>query len=208
MDELQSLVARSQGGDAAALEKLLAILQKKVYRIALSLTGNHADAEDLMQEAVTRVYTRLRFYDPERGSFEVWVHRITTNLWINWSKSRRGLKVYSLDMLMDPGEEDAPGLEIASSEGGSEDEFEKKELRELTWRLIEQLPPKSRAAVTLREIGGYAYREIAVALGCSETAVKTRINRGRQILKEKLAEAGYRPGAGTGRRGRKGREET
>ncbi|MBC7348035.1 MAG: RNA polymerase sigma factor [Clostridia bacterium] len=207
MHELYWLVARSQGGDGAALEKLLAILQKKVYRLALSLTGNHADAEDLMQETVTRVYTRLRFYDPERGSVEVWVHRIATNLWINWSKSRRSLKVCSLDMLMDPDEEDGPGLEIASSEGGPEDEFEKKELRELAWRLIEELPPKSKAAVALREMGGYAYREIAAALGCSETAVKTRINRGRRILKEKLAEAGYSPAPGAGCRRRKGREE-
>ncbi|MCR4419403.1 MAG: RNA polymerase sigma factor [Clostridia bacterium] len=206
MDELQGLVERSQGGDAAALEKLVAILQKKVYRLALSLTGNHADAEDLVQEAVTRVYTRLRFYDPERGSFEVWVHRITTNLWINWAKSRRGLKVCSLDSLTDPDEEGGPGLEIASGEDGPEEEFEKRELRELTWRLIRQLPPKSRAAVALREIGDYAYREIAAALGCSETAVKTRINRGRQILKEKLAQAGYAPG-GKARRGGKGRDE-
>lgn len=187
------------------MERLLAALQREVYRLALSLTGNHADAEDVMQETITRVYTRLRLYDPQKSSFKVWVHRVATNVWINWRKRRKDTGVCSLDALLDPEDEQTAALQIPTKEDGPHEEFEKRELRELTWRAIGELPPKSRAAVALREIGGYAYREIAAALGCSETAVKTRINRGRQVLKEKLAEAGYAP-AGGSRRGKKGRE--
>lgn len=194
MNEVQILVARSQEGDFEALEELIKISREKVYRLALGLAHNHVDAEDLAQETILRIYTMLPSYDEGRASFDTWVHRITVNLWINWSKRRERHQIVPLASLTTREESEETSREQVGGDSNPEEEIEKRELREITWRLIDELPPGSKAAVVLKEIEGYSYREIAATLGCSESAVKARINYGREILKKKLAEAGYAPG--------------
>lgn len=197
MDEIKTLVARSQEGDRAALEDLIGIYREKIYSLAFGLTGNYADAEDLAQEAILHIYTSIFLYDPARASFDTWIHHITVNLWRDWLRRRQRIRMVSLDALLnvdqgDQGEE--VKWEPPAEDGDPQEELEKREFWKTALHTMDGLPPKSRAAVVLREIENYPYRKIAATLGCSEAAVKFRINYGREILKKKLTEAGYAPG--------------
>lgn len=155
----------------------------RVYRLAYRLTGNQHDAEDLTQEVFVRVFRSLSSYTP--GTFEGWLHRITTNLFLDQARRKQRIR---FDSLGDEVTDRLPGREA-----GPERAWEHNNLDYDVQRALDALPPDFRAAVVLCDIEGLSYEEIAATLDVKLGTVRSRIHRGRALLRGELAHR--RPGA-------------
>lgn len=149
----------------------------RVYRLAYRLTGNQHDAEDLTQEVFVRVFRSLSTYTP--GTFEGWLHRITTNLFLDQVRRKARIR---FDALPDDG-----GDRLAGREIGPERAFEHHNLDLDIQHALDQLPPQFRAAVVLCDIEGLSYEEIADVLDIKLGTVRSRIHRARGMLRASLA---------------------
>ncbi len=150
----------------------------RVYRLAYRLTGNKHDAEDLTQEVFVRVFRSLSTYTP--GTFEGWLHRITTNLFLDGVRRRQRIRI---DAIGDDSERHVATGELHSPERG----FEHANLDIDIQRALGELSPEYRAAVVLCDIEGLSYEEIAVTLGIKLGTVRSRIHRARAQLRRSLA---------------------
>jgi RNA polymerase sigma-70 factor (ECF subfamily) len=157
----------------------------RVYRLAYRLTGNCHDAEDLTQEVFVRVFRSLPTYTP--GTFEGWLHRITTNLFLDITRRRQRIRFEGL------GEETAARLK--GTEPTPSQAFDDRHLDHDIAVALADLPPEYRAAVVLCDIEGLTYEEIADVLGVKLGTVRSRIHRGRAQLRAALEHR--RPKRGT-----------
>jgi RNA polymerase sigma-70 factor (ECF subfamily) len=148
----------------------------RVYRLAYRLTGNVPDAEDLTQEVFVRVFRSLPTYTP--GTFEGWLHRITTNLFLDMARRRQRIRFEGL------GEEAAGRL--SGDEPTPAQAFDARHLDDDVQRAIAALAPEYRAAVVLCDIEGLSYEEVAATLGVKLGTVRSRIHRGRAQLRVAL----------------------
>ncbi len=157
----------------------------RVYRLAYRLAGNRADAEDLTQETFVRVFRSLAQYSP--GTFEGWLHRITTNLFLDMVRRRQRIRFDALP-------EDA-GDRLAGSDPGPEQTYDDMHLDPEIQAALDSLPPDFRVAVVLCDLEQLSYEEIAATLGIKVGTVRSRIHRGRVLLREALAHRapGVRP---------------
>jgi RNA polymerase sigma factor (sigma-70 family) len=159
----------------------------RVYRLAYRLAGNQHDAEDITQETFIRVFKSLANYQP--GTFEGWLHRITTNLFLDVVRRRGRLRMEGLP-------EDTDRL--AGDDPSPEDIYTDTHLDPDLQEALDQLAPEFRAAVVLCDVEGLSYEEIGATLGVKLGTVRSRIHRGRQALRAELerrrafAEAGER----------------
>ena len=149
----------------------------RVYRLAYRLSGNRSDAEDLTQETFVRVFRSLADYTP--GTFEGWLHRITTNLFLDMVRRRQKIRFDALG-------EDA-SERLATDEPGPERAYEQNNLDPEIQRALDALPADFRAAVVLCDLEGLTYEEIALTLDIKVGTVRSRIHRGRVLLREALA---------------------
>ncbi len=162
----------------------------RVYRLAYRLTGNPHDAEDLTQETFIRVFRSLADYKP--GTFEGWLHRITTNLFLDMVRRRARLRMEGL-----PEDSDRlPG-------GGPEPEqvFSDTHLDPVLQAALDELAPEFRAAVVLCDVEGLSYEEIGATLGVKLGTVRSRIHRGRAALRAALERRGASGPAGATKAG-------
>jgi RNA polymerase sigma-70 factor (ECF subfamily) len=150
---------------------------ERIYRLAYRLSGNRADAEDLTQETFVRVFRSLSDYTP--GTFEGWLHRITTNLFLDMVRRRARIRFDALP-------EDA-GERLASSSAGPEQRYDETHLDPEIQRALDSLPVDFRAAVVLCDLEELSYEEIAATLGVKVGTVRSRIHRGRVLLRNALA---------------------
>jgi RNA polymerase sigma-70 factor (ECF subfamily) len=172
--------SRSDGAPAWTVptwDEVVAEHSARVYRLAYRLTGNAHDAEDLTQEVFVRVFRSLSSYTP--GTFEGWLHRITTNLFLD--QARRKAKI-RFDAFVDDAEARIPSRAVtpdfAVLEGIFDDDVE---------NALAELAPDFRAAVVLCDIEGLSYEEIADVLDLKLGTVRSRIHRGRSMLRKALA---------------------
>jgi len=163
----------------------------RVYRLAYRLTGNCHDAEDLTQEVFVRVFRSLPTYTP--GTFEGWLHRITTNLFLDITRRRQRIRFEGL------GEETAARLK--GTEPTPSQAFDDRHLDHDIAAALADLPPEYRAAVVLCDIEGLTYEEIADVLGVKLGTVRSRIHRGRAQLRAALEHRRPKRGAVVRRRG-------
>ena len=166
------------GWVAPSWEQIVTDHSARVYRLAYRLTGNRADAEDLTQETFIRVFRSLSSFTP--GTFEGWLHRITTNLFLDQARRRTRIRMDSLG-------DDAERLPGAPGLGSPERGFEHANLDLDVQSALDALSPEFRAAVVLCDIEGLSYEEIAVTLGVKLGTVRSRIHRARAQLRESLA---------------------
>ena len=148
----------------------------RVYRLAYRLTGNPHDAEDLTQEVFVRVFRSLSSYTP--GTFEGWLHRITTNLFLDSARRRQRIRFEGLA--------DEMAHRLAGSEPTPAQAFDDSHLDDDVQAALKALPPEYRAAVVLCDIEGFSYEEIAATLGVKLGTVRSRIHRGRAQLRSAL----------------------
>jgi len=191
--ELPTPAESAQAADATwtppSWEQVVQEHSARVYRLAYRLTGNRHDAEDLTQEVFVRVFRSLSSYTP--GTFEGWLHRITTNLFLDQVRRKQRIRFDALP--------DDAGDRLAGSDPGPERAWEHNNLDHDVQAALDTLPPEFRAAVVLCDIEGLSYEEIAATLDVKLGTVRSRIHRGRAALRQALAHR--RPDlAGTGDR--------
>lgn len=160
-------------------EEIVAEHSGRVFRLAFRLTGNRHDAEDLTQETFVRVFRSLSSYRP--GTFEGWLHRITTNLFLDQARRRTRIRFEAL------GEDAGARFASPSGRGTPERGFEHGNLDYDVQSALDALSPEYRAAVVLCDIEGLSYEEIAATLGIKKGTVRSRIHRGRAQLRVALA---------------------
>ncbi|HEY6741024.1 MAG TPA: RNA polymerase sigma factor SigE [Lapillicoccus sp.] len=158
-------------------EEIVTQHSARVYRLAYRLTGNPHDAEDLTHDVFIRVFRSLNSYTP--GTFEGWLHRITTNVFLDKMRRKQRIRFDALP-------EDAAGR-MASREPGPAQSYDDTHFDDDVQRALDALPPDFRAAVVLCDIEGLSYEEIAATLGVKLGTVRSRIHRGRAQLREALA---------------------
>ncbi|MDM7830817.1 RNA polymerase sigma factor SigE [Cellulomonas edaphi] len=165
------------GWQPPSWEQIVRDHSARVYRLAYRLTGNRHDAEDLTQETFVRVFRSLHTFQP--GTFEGWMHRITTNLFLDQARRRQRIR-------MDAMGEEADRYPTADQLAAPERAFEHDNLDYDIQRALDDLPPEYRAAVVLCDIEGLSYEEIAVTLGIKLGTVRSRIHRARARLRVSL----------------------
>jgi len=140
--------------------------------VAYRLTGNHDDAQDLVQEVLLRVRRGLETYQP--GSLEGWLSRITTNTFLDETRRR---KRRPLDLFPDDPDRvvpPSPGADVAMTAEALPDDVQDA---------LRGLPPEYRSAVVLSDVVGLSYQEIGDALHVPVGTVRSRIHRGRALLR-------------------------
>jgi len=168
-------------------EEIVQAHSARVYRLAYRLTGNQHDAEDLTQEVFVRVFRSLSTYTP--GTFEGWLHRITTNLFLDMVRRKQRIR---FDALAEDAAERLPSREPSPAQHFYDTHFDAD-----VQQALDTLAPEFRAAVVLCDIEGLSYEEIAATLGVKLGTVRSRIHRGRAHLRASLQHRA--PGAQEGR---------
>jgi RNA polymerase sigma-70 factor (ECF subfamily) len=177
----KELVQKSRNGDIDAFEKLIQAYEKRIFNIALKMVGNREDASDIAQEVCIKIYKSIGSFK-ESSSFSTWVYRITSNVCIDQLRKRKS-NIVPLTMSSDDGEYELP---VASNDRLPEDIVESRELSNLIKSCILELVPEQKIIITLRDIYGHSYEDIAKILNISMGTVKSRLNRARNTLKDKI----------------------
>lgn len=169
-------------------EELFDRYSKMVYNLALRLSGNAADAQDIAQDAFIKALRGLGALR-DHSVAGTWLYRITMNVWKNRvrSEKRRSFwKTFSLDWSKD-GEDGQPALQLKSPEAPAGEALEKADEKESLEKALSRLDPEDRAILMLREIDGRSYQEIAEATGIALGTVKSRISRAREALRQEMS---------------------
>jgi RNA polymerase sigma-70 factor (ECF subfamily) len=174
--EVSEPAVPAQGWALPSWEQVVREHSARVYRLAYRLSGNAQDAEDLTQETFVRVFRSLASYSP--GTFEGWLHRITTNLFLDMVRRRQRIRFDALP-------EDTERL--PGSAPSPEQVYADTHLDPQIQAALDALLPEFRVAVVLCDIEGLTYEEIAATLGIKLGTVRSRIHRGRVQLREALA---------------------
>jgi RNA polymerase sigma-70 factor (ECF subfamily) len=151
---------------------------RTIYTMAYRLTGDPEEAKDLSQDVFVRVYRNLDKYEP--GTFEGWLYRITKNLFLDRVRRKRRIRMEPL-----PDEEWKQPEDLAP---GPADQLETGVLRGDIEIALTELPPAFRTAVVMCDVQGLSYEEIADSTGWPLGTVRSRIHRGRKLLRKVLSE--------------------
>ena len=191
-EEELALVRRVQSGELDAFEDLVRAHEKTVYNLALRMTGNPQDAEDMAQEAFLKAYRSLPDFRGE-SKFSVWLYRIVSNVCLDHLRKQSRRPASSLTV--EDGEGEQQQLDVPDESASPERLLEQKLTREAVQKGLARLPAEQRQILLLREIRGMSYEEIGETLGLEAGTVKSRIFRARKHLCAWLLEDGNIPDA-------------
>jgi len=183
--EEQALIERCKNGDARAFDELVERYQKRVYNFAFGIAGNQDDANDVAQEAFVRVLTSIQTFRGD-ANFTTWIYRIVTNVYLDERKKSKSHRLISLDDYIDL-EENSVSRQIIDESPQPDVVAENKEKYLAIRKAVNSLPDYQRIIVTLYHLHDRSYEEIAEILHLPIGTVKSRLNRARLALAEKLA---------------------
>jgi RNA polymerase sigma-70 factor, ECF subfamily len=187
------LVTEAKAGNAAAFTALVNQYDRHAYRLALNITGNREDAEDVLQEAFLKAYSRLAQFQGD-SHFYTWLVRIVVNEALMTLRKRRSDREISLDERVETDEVDLLPREIADWGPNPEQRYVQDELQSILAKAISSLEPALRTVVVLRDVENLPTAETAALLNLSVPATKTRLLRGRLKLRERLNRYFGQPG--------------
>jgi RNA polymerase sigma-70 factor, ECF subfamily len=182
-DEL-SLVTRAREGDTSAFNDLVRRYDRKIYRLAMNITQNAEDAEDVLQETFLKAFEHLGGFQGN-SKFYTWLVRIAVNEALMKLRKRKSDRTVPLDEPVDTGDETVV-REIAVWDQDPETKYSQEELGGILKEAVESLRPAFRTVFVLRDIEELSTEDTAQALGISVPAVKSRLLRARLQLREKL----------------------
>jgi RNA polymerase sigma-70 factor (ECF subfamily) len=185
----RKILADARLGNVDAFAEMVLPYAPGLYRRALRLTGNSADAEDARQEALLKAFSRLNQFAGQqvdgRDDLHAWVSRITTNASIDLIRQRREGKYVSLEEPAVASEETL-GSRLAARTDNPEECYARREMRAMIAGAIAQLAPDLRQMCLLRDVLQYPTHEVAARLGISTVAVRLRLFRAHRRLREAL----------------------
>lgn len=189
-----AIIAQAIDGDLAAFNELVLAYQNLAYSVAYRTLQDDAAAADVVQESFIKAYRAIAAF--QGGSFKSWIIRIVANTCYDLLRSRQRKLTDSLD---DLAEDDAYAPHLVDPADAPQVHVERMELNELIERSFLTLPPDQRLALTLCDVHGYTYEEIAAMTGTPMGTVKSRINRARTRVRDfllqypELLPASFRP---------------
>lgn len=177
-------IALARQGDKNAFRVLVEAYQDRLFGLVLSFVRQREQAEDLIQEIFVKAYFALESFEGQ-SAFYTWLYRIATNHSMDYLRKHRPDQV-SLDKPID----DAGEITVANTiEGPSSDHPDAQlDVPTAAKSLLDGLDPDQRVILTLRELEGYSYEELAEILDCPVNTVKSRLNRAREALKTAYVE--------------------
>ncbi|HWY59490.1 MAG TPA: sigma-70 family RNA polymerase sigma factor [Terriglobales bacterium] len=179
-----TLVQASKNGDVAAFEQLVKRYDRKLFRIAQSVTHNREDSQDAVQEAFLKAYQHLGDFRGD-SRFSTWLIRITLNQSLMKLRKQRRTREVSLDEDFGTDEDTLP-REVIDWAPNAEELYSVSELRNILIKTIEELSPILRTVFVLQDIEGLSTIQTAEVLNLSQSAVKSRLWRARLQLRERL----------------------
>lgn len=180
-----TLVAKAKEGNAEAFTVLVNQYERNIFRLAMNITSNREDAEDVLQETFLKAYTHLgRFQGNSR--FYTWVVRIAVNESLMKLRKRRSDRQVSLDEKLETDDDSLLPREIVDWGDNPEQRYAKSEWQEILAEATQTLEPAFRTVFMLRDIEQLSTEETAEALGLSVPAVKSRLLRARLKLRQRL----------------------
>ena len=178
------VIAKAQTGDVACFEALYSLHKRRVFSLCLRMTSNHAEAEDVTQEAFLQLYRKITSFRGE-SAFSTWLHRLTVNI-VLMRFRKKGLPEVSLEETLESQYEGEPTKEI-----GARDQVLHGSIDRMTLEhAIDGLPPGYRIIFVLHDIQGYEHNEIAEILGCSIGNSKSQLHKARMKLRSLLGQNG------------------
>lgn len=187
VNEEAAFVAELRADSQPAFAYLLAVYQNPVFNLISHIVENPADASDVLQEVFVKVFKGIKGFNGE-SSLRTWIYRIAVHEASNHRRSwirRHWREPFSVDDTESPSA--ALASESASNERTPYQVVEQAEREVIVKRALASLAPPYRAVVVLREVEELPYEEIAQVLGIAEGTVKSRLLRGRELLRRKLA---------------------
>lgn len=179
----QALVQRVQHGDKRAFDLLVRKYQHKIVGVVSRYVSDWSEAQDVAQEAFLRAYRAIGAFRGD-SQFYTWMYKIAINTAKNWLVSQ-GRRPPTEDVAV----EDAVQFEgaLRLKETATPDrELMRQEIEQTVFQTVESLPEELRTAITLREVDGLSYEEIAESMNCPIGTVRSRIFRAREAIDEKL----------------------
>ena len=196
------LISRSTQGDLDAFNRLVEQYQRPIYNLCLRMLASAEAAEDATQEAFISAYRAVhRFRGAHTGGFRAWLFRIAVNACYDEMRRRRSRPSVSLDA---PRAETGRAFDFPNPGPTLEEGVQTAELGSAIQEALSTLPSDQRLAVILCDVQGMEYAEIALVMGVSLGTVKSRLNRARARLRERLLASGellpsrFRPTSGEG----------
>jgi RNA polymerase sigma-70 factor, ECF subfamily len=178
------LVQASKNGDVAAFEHLVKRYDRKLFRIAQSVTHNREDSQDAVQETFLKAYQHLAEFRGD-SQFSTWLIRITLNQSLMKLRKQRATREVSLDEDFGTDGETLP-MQVVDWAPNAEELYSVSELRNILLKTIEELRPILRAVFVLQDLEGLSTEQTAEVLNLSQSAVKSRLWRARLDLRERL----------------------
>lgn len=185
MVELADTVSEAvRSKDRREFDALVERYHKQAYNIAYRMAGNHADAEDLTQEAFIRAF---RFFGQYRRElpFDSWLYKIMSNVFIDRLRRKPKVKIRSLDQPVVTEDGEAQ-FDVADTSAGPEETILSREMDGRLQAALNTLPEAFRLTVIYADIEGLSYEEIAEATNTNIGTVRSRLHRGRRLLRSKL----------------------
>lgn len=175
----RSIILRCQQGDRQVYGHLVTRYMKRAYFIALGLVGSHEHALDLSQEAFVRAYRSIDRLNPEQKFF-TWYYQILRNLCFNHLRdtARHALSFSAVG--------ESAIFQLSDTSQDVAGEVERQEMIEALWAAIEDLKPREREIIMLKDFQEFSYQEIAETLDCPIGTVMSRLFHARKALKQKM----------------------
>ncbi|MBX3278491.1 MAG: sigma-70 family RNA polymerase sigma factor [Acidobacteria bacterium] len=181
-----ALIAATRTGDELAFQELVRRYRNPITNFVYRMLNDYDRAVDLTQETFVRVYMNVEKYQAN-FSFSTYIYRIASNLAISELRQRKRRRLIPFPTFFSDKDNDEVEVELPDvKQTGADEEMILDERQRAVRRAIVSLPEKYRTVVVLRDIEGKSYEEISAVLDLSDGTVKSRINRARNLLKEKL----------------------
>ena len=182
--EEKLLIDRCKRGEQSAFDTLIRGYEKRVYNLAYRLSGNYDEANDISIDAFIRVFQAIKLFRGE-ANFSTWLYRIVTNIYLDRRKRTRNKQHLSLEEYIEL-EENSVARQIESPDPTPDRIAETNERDDRLQQAIASLPDYQRAMIVLYHTEGRSYEEIAEIMTLPLGTVKSRLNRARLVLREKL----------------------
>jgi RNA polymerase sigma-70 factor (ECF subfamily) len=186
----QLLVDRMRAGDQSAVADLAADYGPRVFQLAYRYTRNHEDAEEVAQDVLLKVYQKIEAFRGD-AALSSWIYRITFNTAMSRLRREKVAREAMVAREPDPRAENpdrGPSADVADWSGMADDEVLRGQLRSRLVRALRDLPPIYRLPVLLRDIHGLSTGEASAVLRVKGQTLKSRLHRGRLILRDRLSD--------------------